>query len=949
MNRLEMKILGVIVLVLVLGCVFAVGVTVFMEKSSLYKVSSLRTMETAQVIAKTIERTMIEGKAEVTRAMVSDLRTTKGIEDVNVYNSEGLEAFGGGGRAIESDVLERLKREKDSISLVRNGYHLIYRPLLNRGDCRQCHGTDRPVLGAIRIAVPLESEDREVRNMLIFSIVASIAAILGLSILMITALRRMVIRPVREIGRAAELMSDGDLSFPVSVRTRDEIGALSRSMKDSLYSISGILIRISDVARRISNVSAEVESASERVLEGTQIESEAISNISSSVEELNASIAEISEGSDSLAASVEEIAASLEQMSASITQIGRNTLDLFSAMEDTSASIEEMSISIKEVAEGADELARAADETVSAIEELDSSVKEINRNAQESSALSRKVVDEAIGQGLKSVEKTIGGMEKIRERVEKTASIMRQLGDRSEEVGKILTVIDEITEQTSLLALNAAILASQAGEHGKGFSVVADEIKDLADRTSFSTQEIAALINAVQKEVSEAGVAMEEGVEAVKEGFELARESGEALKKIVESAEMSSEMTAAIERSTEHQAKAVSLVSESMEKIREMISNIARSTAEQSKGASLIIQATERIRDITAQVKNASEEQSSSSGQISEAMEHASGKTQQISRALREQRSGSEHIKEAVARIQQLPEQNRERAFSLNRALKDLKDDADLLATEMKRFRFPERKSADVITFGVVPLASPAEMFNRFRPLTEYLATKLGRKVELRVAKDLNTAVNEINEGITQLCFLTPSTYIKAHRQGGTRVLVKALRDGKPYHHSVIIANPDSGIDNVEDIRGRSFAFGDENSTSSHIVPRFMLFEAGIKLDDLSEYAFLKRQDNVAEAVLKGEFDAGGVMEATALRYREKGIRLVKFSDEIPEFNICVTRLWPDEEVRRALDALLSLDDSTVEGSAIMKSLDSHYTGFAPADDSDYDRIRDIMHHLGLY
>ncbi|MEE9524390.1 MAG: phosphate/phosphite/phosphonate ABC transporter substrate-binding protein, partial [Thermodesulfovibrionales bacterium] len=798
------------------------------------------------------------------------------------------------------------------------------------------------------ISIPRDFEKKQINNMLIMSILASFLAIVALTLLMLIALRKVVIRPINEIEKAALMLAGGDLSFPVDIKSRDEISRLSQAMKGSFYSISVILRRVKDMSQRISKVSAVGEAESGKVLEGTQVEAESIGNISSSINELNVSIAEISEGSDSLAATVEEIAASMEQMSASISQIGRNTLELFSAMEDTSASIEEMSITIREVAEGSDNLALSSENTNSSMEELDASIKEVDRNAKESSLLSQKVLDDATNIGLKSVEKTMGGMKKIKETVEKTADIVRRLGDRSQEVGKILDVIDEITEQTTLLALNAAILASQAGEHGKGFSVVADEIKDLAERTSFSTQEIATLISAVQDEVSEAGSAMDEGVASVEEGFRLANSSAEALEKIVDSAEKSSDMSSAIEKTTEQQSRSIVLVSESMERIRNMVASIARSTSEQTKGASLIMEATEKVRDITAQVKNASEEQSSSSAQMAKAMEAVSDHTQQISVALREQREGAGQIKESVGQIQLLPEENRERAYALNRSLKDLKEDADLMITEMQKFKLQDLGTEGGIVFGVVPLASPAEMFDKFGPLVDYLSEKTGRKFELKIAMDLAEAIKDISDGVTQISYLTPSTYIKAHKAGGVRVIAQALRDGKPYHHSVIVASPDKGILSMEDLKGKSFAFGDKNSTSSHIVPRHMLQTAGIELKDLLNYDYLKRQDAVADAVLKGEFDAGGVMESIALKYKKEGLKIIKFSDEIPEFNICVNRLMPEKDVGISLDAILALDDSDIEGSAILKSIDRSYSGFARADGSDYKGIQDMMNKLDI-
>ena len=114
--------------------------------------------------------------------------------------------------------------------------------------------------------------------------------------------------------------------------------------------------------------------------------------------------------------------------------------------------------------------------------------------------LAEKVSREASERGMTAIREAIKGMQNIRQAVEATADVVNRLGKRSQEIGQILKVIDEVTDQTSLLALNAAILAAQAGEHGKGFAVVADEIKDLADRTAASTQEITGLISAVREE-----------------------------------------------------------------------------------------------------------------------------------------------------------------------------------------------------------------------------------------------------------------------------------------------------------------------------------------------------------------------------------------------------------------------------------------------------------------
>jgi methyl-accepting chemotaxis protein len=788
----------------------------------------------------------------------------------------------------------------------------------------------------------------EATNLVLIVILLAILACISFSVILWAMIRKMVILPVKSLEKAARGLSQGDLSFDVDVKSNDEIGKFSRAIKDSMLSISGILKRIREISTRIAYVAEEVEAESKKVADGTVLESEAISDISGSIEEMNAAISEIADGSESLAASAGETVASMEEMVTSISQINGSTQDLAVAVESTSASIEQLSANIREVANNTSELAGAAGETQSAIMEIASSVKEVERRAKESAMLSEKVKTEATTFGMSSIGKAIDGMKEIKVSVENTAGYIKKLGGRSEEIGEILNVIDEITDQTTLLALNAAILAAQAGEHGKGFSVVADEIKNLAERTSLSTQEIGSLIQAVQQEVADAVGAMEVGLKSVHTGFKVTGEAADALRKIVESSKQSSDMSAAIERSTTEQAQATRLVSDAMEKVLRMVGETAKATTEQNRGIQLIMKATEKISDVSGQLKTATGEQSLNSRKISQSIELVFDKSQQISRAIHEQKTGAGQIWKSIERIKDIPRENKDRAFNLNQRVRDLMKDAELTATEMERFKFTGDISTGLLRMGIIPLESPAMMFKKFSPLAEYLSRKLVRRIDLKVSVDFQGAVKDIGQGVIQFCFMTPSTYVEAHLKYGVTVLLKALRDGKPFQHSVIITRGNSPIHEIKDIKGRSFAFGDVHSTSSHIVPRAMLLDEGLDLKDLQYHNYLGHPDDVAKAVLNGDFDAGAVMESIACKYKEMGIRFVKISDEIPEFNICVSKNT-DGALRSELkNAFLSLNPDLPEGAAILKSIDESYTGFVESSDEEYDGIKNMMIRLGL-
>src|SRR4030042_4106920 len=555
---------------------------------------------------------------------------------------------------------------------------------------------------------------------------------------------------------------------------------------------------------------------------------------------------------------------------------------------------------------------------------------------------------------ISSVEKAIEGMQNIKLSVEKTANYMRKLGGRSNEIGKILNVIDEVTDQTTLLALNAAILAAQAGEHGKGFSVVADEIKDLAERTAFSTQEIVDLIQAVQKEVKDAIHAMDDGLKSVDDGLKVASDAGEALRKIMESSKQSAEMSFSIERSTAEQARATRLVTDSMDKVKNMVSQVAKATSEQSKGALLITQATEKMRDVANRVRTAAGEQLLNTKHISEAMEQVAEKIQKIAKATNEQKSGSNQILRSIEDIKDIPKTNMNIVFEINRSLKGLFRNTELLKEEMKGIKLSEdtiSKSAakDVIGFGIEPIGeSPVELVKKFSPLAEYLSKKLGKKVELKAVSDYEGALRDLSLGLTQLCFMTPTSYIEANKKYGVEVLVKAMTEGKTSYQSIIIAKSDSKISSIEDIRGHKFAFGDPHSLSNYIAPRTMLLDAGIDLKDLLYYEYLGPHENVLKVVLSGNFDAGGVTESVAHKAKDKGIKFIKFSEDLPGFSICASNILSERDRNTIKKALMEITDSTAEGSKILGSIYRRYTSFAEASDSEYSNVRFMMSRLGL-
>jgi methyl-accepting chemotaxis protein len=947
-EKLELKIITVVMVLLLFGVIAAGVMTLMFEKATLYRITKAGSEITANVIARDIERAMLSGRADLAREIVNDLSTERDVEEIKVLNNEGREAFNEDAPATEADALKKISETRAPFSIQDVKKLTYYRPLINKEKCKNCHDDGRDLRGAVKIAISIEEEYKRTINLIWIIILVTVLGSILFSFLLWAMLRKMVINPVKVLVDASSKLADGDLSFNVDIKSKDEMGRLSNSIKRSLVSISAVLRRIKEVSARVSSAAKTVENDSKKIVDGTVLEAEAIGNISTSVEEMNAAISEIADGTEGLAASTEETAASMEEMVTSITQITGSSQELSVSVESTAASIEELSATINQVAHNSGELTLATGETQSAISQISSSVKEVEQSAKESAMLSEKVMKEASTYGMSSIEKTIQGMNEIKASVEKTADYITKLGGRSEEIGTILNVIDEITDQTTLLALNAAILAAQAGEHGKGFSVVADEIKNLAERTSVSTQEIATLIQSVQREMGDAVNAMEEGLKSVEIGFKVTDEAADALRKIVESSKKSSEMSMAIERSTSEQAMASKLVSNAMEKVLTMVEQIEKATQEQNKGVQLIMKETEKMNDASKQVKTATNEQSLNSKQISKAVELVSDKSHQISSAIKEQKIGADQIWNSIDKIKDIPKENKEISFKLNQLLKELQKDSELTVLEMGKFKLAGELSKDTLTMGIVPLESPSEMFGKFTPLAGYLSNKLGRKVELKVAIDFESAISDIGLNNTQFSVMGPATYSEAHNRYGVKVLVKAVRDGKPYQNSVIITRSDSSVNSLEDLAGKTFAFADIHSTTSHIIPRAMLLDEGIDIKDLKHYNYLGHHDDVARAVIKGDFDAGGVMETAAEKFKNQGLKILKISEKVPGFNICISRNLSTEVIAELKKAFLSLSDNTPEGSSVLKSINENCSGFVEATDEEYNKVRLMMTKIGL-
>ena len=487
------------------------------------------------------------------------------------------------------------------------------------------------------------------------------------------------------LRRHADRLAAGDLRPGPALDAEDELGELSRSFEAMGRSLRDTVSRVTEAADRVEGTAGEMVSVAGNV---SSVSSDQVHNISqtrSTMEAINQQVRGIADSAQALNVSVEESSSSILELGAAGQELNQTSSTLSERVHEVSSSIEHMVGSVRQVLESAESLANAAVETSASMGEMATSVRGVDDSAGETARLSRQVVD-AAESGQARMVQTIEGMDAIREATETAEQVIRSLGGRASEIGAIVDVIDDVADETNLLALNAAIIAAQAGEHGRAFSVVADEIKDLADRVLASTKEIGGLIRAVQDESANAIGAIEKGAQSVASGVDLAAEAGLGLEEITRASRESGERIAGIVSAVREQARAASHVVELMERVRGGVEEIRAASVAQDRGNQVIHRSSVSMRDLAQQVGGTIEEQARGSGRIRESVEGVRTAVEQIGGALREQSAACRSALELLEVMNQRTRSNEESSQRLDVVARDLVSQAEGLRREVRRF-----------------------------------------------------------------------------------------------------------------------------------------------------------------------------------------------------------------------------------------------------------------------
>lgn len=465
--------------------------------------------------------------------------------------------------------------------------------------------------------------------------------------LLIGWLLQRALRPLKAMEQAVASVADGNLAQRIEVTSEDEVGRIGMSLRRMVENLRGMVRGVKAAAQVVEGNVHRIEDGARGLSQVSRVQSNKAEDSTRLMREMAESIQRVAGNADVLAQNVEVTSSAIAEMAASARQVAGNAEALGATMDETSAAIEEMAASIQQVAKNVEDTSQVAGEAASAAHE-----------------------------GRRAVEQTMEGMDRIERTMREISAAIDRLGQSSGEIGTIIAVIEDIADQTNLLALNAAIEAARAGEAGRGFAVVADEVRKLAERSARATGEITELIKGIQQEASEAIASARDGDRAIRQGADLADQAGRSLDAIVTA----------------------------VDKASELMRHVSLATQEQAKAASQITQAVRRMTALSLEVTEATREEAAAAAQITTAVDAMNQMTQSVTSATSQQRAACDQTVGAAEAILDASRETADASALIAREIADVKQQVTALMTSIAHFR----DEGDGFVTQTVPAALPA-------------------------------------------------------------------------------------------------------------------------------------------------------------------------------------------------------------------------------------------------
>ena len=482
---------------------------------------------------------------------------------------------------------------------------------------------------------------------------------------------RIVIRPLQQVGSASQTVqvdldrlttaataiAEGDLtaavaveSRPLTLNARDEIGDLARSFNAMIGRLQEMGDSFTGMTGNLRGLIGRVADNAGRVDAAAEVLAETASQVGVSTSQIATTITQVAHGATQQADSVTRTATSVEQMTRTIDGVARGAQDQAHAVTEVTTVMNRLSGSVRSILQGAEQqsagMAQATTAGTRLIEALRQVALATDAVNQQTTALAAEA-----GNGTRLAAHNAEGIQRVRTTTEQLAQRVRDLGRRSGQVGVIIETIDDIAAQTNLLALNAAIEAARAGEHGKGFAVVADEVRKLAERSVTATKEIAEMIGMVQAGAAEVAEAMGHAGEEVTAAAGLTEQAGASFETIAQGAKDS-----AVRVDEAH--RAVAAMRAATEELERAVAEAARIATDNAQIAAamgglteVMVSGLDSVSAVVEENTAATEEMSANANEVTQAIESIASVSEENSAAVEQVAASADEMNAQVGTV----------------------------------------------------------------------------------------------------------------------------------------------------------------------------------------------------------------------------------------------------------------------------------------------------------
>jgi twitching motility protein PilJ len=389
------------------------------------------------------------------------------------------------------------------------------------------------------------------------------------AVLLVTQVRKGISSPIREMTQVYQNVSKGNYRLRAAATSGDELGELAVTVNTLLDNMGSLVQTRKERDKLQASIVKLLEDVSSVADGNLAVQAEVTADVTGAIADaFNFTVGQ-------LRTLVENVQKTTQEVTISATEL-----------QQTSGRLAQMSVA----------QAGQIGETMTTVGEIALSIERVSADGQESARVARQSLANA-RQGTEMVADLIKGMNRIRERVSETGRRTKRLGERSQEIGEIVQLIDDIADRTSILALNASIQAASAGEAGRGFTVVSEEIQRLAERSAEATKRIGVLVKTIQSETNETVVSMEEATREVVDGSAMADRAGNALQEIQSVAQHLAELVESISVASEQQAEKSSTLAKSIGEISVVTNQNALGASESAEEIGVLVNRAERLRE----------------------------------------------------------------------------------------------------------------------------------------------------------------------------------------------------------------------------------------------------------------------------------------------------------------------------------------------------------------